>query len=280
MIRKFRAKQKTFQLFIYISITLFLGIYLLPFIWMMSTSLKPEVMATEFPPRIIPSIITLDNYIRVVTVTQVPTFIYNTFLISIFSICGVLIIGSVTAYGFSRYEFRFKYALMIILLASIMISGVTIIVPLYIIFLRLNILNTYLVLFIVYVTQSLPISIWLIKAHFDTLPHSLDDAAKLDGCTNFGILLRIILPLSKPGLIAASLYTVVVVYREFILANTFITKSHLKTLPIGVYQFFTELGIEWGKLSATVILSTIPVLLLFLFLQKYFSPGDISGSVK
>ncbi len=280
MINTAKVKSRSFRILIYFFIIVFLVINLSPFLWMFSTSLKPEHKTTEFPPRIIPSEITFENYERVFTVTQVPRFILNTFYVSVISIMGVIFIGSFAAYGFSRYEFKYKSTLQIAMLASIMISGVTIIVPLYIVFLKLNILNTYIALFIVYVTQALPISVWLLKAHFDTLPKALDDAAMIDGCSSLGTLVRVILPLSKPGIIAASLYTLVVAYKEFILANTFVTKIHLKTIPIGVYQFFTELGIEWGKLSATVIISTIPAILMFLFFQQYFNPGGISSGIK
>ena len=273
-------KRISFYSIIYGFIILFLIGSLFPLFWMLTSSLKPEGQATEFPPRFIPKTFTLENYIRIFTVTLVPRFVVNTFGMGIVSILGVIFLGSLAAYGFSRYEFKAKSILLILMLASIMISGVTIIVPLYIIFLRLRVLNTYFVLFLVYVTQSLPISTWLLRAHINSLPRSLDEAAMIDGYGRIAILLKIILPLSKPGIIAASLFTLVVVWREFILATTFITKSELKTLPVGVYQFFTELGIEWGKLGATVMVATLPIATLFFLLQRHFNPGQISSGLK
>ncbi len=273
-------KRISFYSIIYGFIILFLIGSLFPLFWMLTSSLKPEGQATEFPPRFIPKTFTLENYIRIFTVTMVPRFVVNTFGMGIVSILGVIFLGSLAAYGFSRYEFKAKSILLILMLASIMISGVTIIVPLYIIFLRLRVLNTYFVLFLVYVTQSLPISTWLLRAHINSLPRSLDEAAMIDGYGRIAILLKIILPLSKPGIIAASLFTLVVVWREFILATTFITKSELKTLPVGVYQFFTELGIEWGKLGATVMVATLPIATLFFLLQRHFNPGQISSGLK
>ncbi|MGE5605792.1 MAG: carbohydrate ABC transporter permease [Bacteroidota bacterium] len=265
---------------VYTFLLLFIFFSLLPLLWMLSTSVKPEALTREFPPKIIPGIITLENYKYLIEGSLIPRYLFNSFFMGIITILGVLFFGTLAAYGFSRYEFRGKSLLLVLMLASVMISGATIIVPLYLMFLKLNLINTQFSLFLVYVVQALPISTWLLKAHFDSLPVALDEAAMLDGCSRLKILYRIIIPESVPGLTAVSLYTLVLVWREFIMASTFITKNELKTLPVGVYQFFTELGIEWGKLGATVMMAILPMTILFIVFQRYFNPAEISSGVK
>lgn len=273
--------QKVFRsTIIYTFLILFVFFSLLPLLWMLSTSVKPELLTREFPPKIIPRIITLENYKYLFDRSLIPRYLFNSFFMGITTILGVLFFGTLAGYGFSRYEFRGKSLLLVLMLASVMMSGATIIVPLYLMFLKLNLINTHFSLFLVYVVQALPISTWLLKAHFDSLPITLDEAAMLDGCSRLKILYRIIIPESLPGLTAVSLYTLVLVWREFIMASTFITKDELKTLPVGVYQFFTELGIEWGKLGATVMMAILPMTILFIVFQRHFSPAEISSGIK
>ncbi len=265
---------------VYSFLLLFLFFSLLPLLWMLSTSVKPEILTREFPPKIFPRIITVENYKYLFEGSLIPRYLFNSLLMGFTTILGVLFFGTLAGYGFSRYEFRGKSVLLVLMLASVMISGVTIIVPLYLMFLKLQLINTHFSLFLVYVVQALPISTWLLKAHFDSLPKALDEAAMLDGCSRLKILYQIIIPESIPGIGAVSLYTLVLVWREFIMASTFITKNELKTLPVGVYQFFTELGIEWGKLGATVMMAILPMTILFIVFQRHFNPAEISSGVK
>jgi len=268
------------NIFTYAFIIFILIFSLFPLVWMLSTSFKPEIETTKLPPKYVPEHFTFENYTHVFKETMIPKFIFNTFFVAIMSAVGVLILGSLAAYGFSRYRFKGKQGLMFLLLSSVLISGALIIVPLYVLYIKFNLLNTYFGLIVIYIVQALPICTWLLKGHFDNIPKSLDESAMLDGCSRLKVLVTIILPLSKSGIIASFLYTIILVWREFIMAQTFITKNELKTLPVGVYQFFTELGIQWGQLSATIMISTIPMVVVFSLLQKYFNPGDIRSGIK
>jgi ABC-type glycerol-3-phosphate transport system permease component len=158
------------------------------------------------------------------------------------------------------------------LLASVMISGISTIVPLYVMFRELGLLNTYWPLLCIYVSQALPISIWLLKAYFDAIPREIDEAGLIDGCSQLRVLVQLILPVSRPALVAVSLYSFVVVWREFIIAATFAADIQIKTMPVGLYMFFTELGIEWGKLSAAAILVALPPMILIVAFQKVVQP--------
>jgi multiple sugar transport system permease protein len=258
----------------------FLVYSLFPLGWMLTTSLKPEEQAKEYPPRFIPKTFTLENYYRVLAKTSMPRFVMNSLVLSVGTMASVLVLASLAGYGFSRYRFPGKQFVFLAMLASVMISGISIIVPLYVMFLKLGLLNTYWPLLCIYVTQALPISIWLLKAYFDSVPRELDESALMDGCSRLQLLWRVILPTSKPGLVAVALYTFVVVWREFIIAATFVSEESLKTMPVGIYMFFTELGIEWGKLGAASMVVALPPIIIFFAFQKWFNPGAVAGALK
>jgi ABC-type glycerol-3-phosphate transport system permease component len=162
----------------------------------------------------------------------------------------------------------------------VMISGISTIVPLYVMFRELGLLNTYWPLLCIYVSQALPISIWLLKAYFDAIPREIDEAGLIDGCSQLRVLVQLILPVSRPALVAVSLYSFVVVWREFIIAATFAADIQVKTMPVGLYMFFTELGIEWGKLSAAAVLVALPPMILIVAFQKWFNPGGVAGAIR
>jgi ABC-type glycerol-3-phosphate transport system permease component len=264
----------------YCFLLLFLVYSAFPLLWMAITSIKPEDQATEFPPRFIPRTVTFENYLGVLTETLMPRFVLNSLILSVGTIACVLVLGALAAYGFSRYRFPGKNVILIGMLASVMISGISIIVPLYVMFRELGLLNTYWPLLCIYVSQALPISIWLLKAYFDAIPREIDEAGLIDGCSRLRVLVHLILPVSRPAIVAVSLYSFVVVWREFIIAATFAADIQVKTMPVGLYMFFTELGIEWGKLSAAAILVALPPMILIVAFQKWFNPGGVTGAVR
>jgi multiple sugar transport system permease protein len=274
------AKDRTARAVTYGFLVAFLVYSMFPLGWMLATSFKPEDQTKEYPPRMLPKTFTLENYQRVLTQTLMPRFVLNSLVLSGGTVIAVVALASLAGYGFSRYRFPGKHVIFLAMLASVMISGISVIVPLYIMFLRLGLLNTYWPLLCIYVTQALPISVWLLKAYFDSIPPELDESALIDGCTRIQLLWRVILPTSKPGLVAVALYTFVVVWREFIIAATFVGKESLKTMPVGIYMFFTELGIEWGKLGAASMLVALPPILIFFTFQRWFNPGAITGALK
>jgi ABC-type glycerol-3-phosphate transport system permease component len=261
-------------------LALFLVYSAFPLVWMAITSIKPEDQATEFPPRFIPRTVTLENYLGVLTETLMPRFILNSLVLSFGTIACVLLLGTLAAYGFSRYRFPGRDVIFVGLLASVMISGISTIVPLYVMFRELDLLNTYWPLLCIYTSQALPISIWLLKAYFDAIPREIDEAGLIDGCSRPRVLMQLILPVSRPALVAVSMYSFVVVWREFIIAATFAADVQIKTMPVGLYMFFTELGIEWGKLSAAAILVALPPMILIVAFQKWFNPGSVAGAIR
>ena len=253
---------------------------LFPVVWTLSTSLKPELQATAYPPELIPRQITLDSYIHVVRKTEVLNYIWNTFAVSGGALALVLASSALAGYAFSRFRFPGRRVIMLGLLICVMVSGATKLIPLYLMLLQVGLLNSHLGLILVYSAELIPISVWLIKAYVDTLPEDLDEAALIDGAGRLRVFSAIILPLSLPAIIAVGLQAFIRSAQEFIYASTFISEPSLKTAPVGLYVFFTEVGVQWTYLAAASILIVTPVILVFLALQRWFMSGMTAGAIK
>lgn len=270
--------------FSHVAVYLFLGVFtlyaLFPFIWTLSTSLKSATQVVAYPPRIIPDGITLQNYIYVLTHTPVPTYIMNTFIVAGGTVILVGVASALAGYAFSRFKFHGKNLILLSLLICVMISGATKVIPLYMMLLQAGLLNTYWSLILTYSAELVPISVWLMKSYIDTVPRDLDDAALVDGCGKVRAFFKIILPLTIPGLIAVLLLAFISASHEFIYAATFISEPTMKTAPAGLYIFFTDIGVEWGPLTAASILVVALIIAIFLLLQRWFISGLTVGAVK
>ena len=259
---------------------LFAAYSLFPLLWALVTSLKRPQDTVAYPPRWIPDPLTFQNYVEVLTRTSVPWQILNTMLAASLAAVIVVAASSLAGYGFSRFDFRGKDFLLLSLLGCVMVSGATKVVPLYLMLHKLGLLNSLSGLGLVYSVEFLPISVWLMKSYVDTIPVELDEAASVDGCSRLRTFVRIVFPLSLPGVTAVALITFVRSAQEFIYAATFLTETGVKTSPVGLYMFFTELGVEWGQLTAASLVIVLPIVLVFLLLQKWFVAGLTMGAVK
>ena len=256
--------------FVHLLLAVFAAYSLFPLLWTLVTSLKRPQDTVAYPPRWIPDPLTFQNYVEVLTRTAVPWQILNTMLAA----------SSLAGYGFSRFDFRGKDFLLLSLLGCVMVSGATKVVPLYLMLHKVGLLNSLSGLGLVYSVEFLPISVWLMKSYVDTIPVELDEAASVDGCSRLRTFARIVFPLSLPGVTAVALITFVRSAQEFIYAATFLTETGVKTSPVGIYMFFTELGVEWGQLTAASLVIVLPIVLVFLLLQKWFVAGLTMGAVK
>lgn len=169
---------------------------------------------------------------------------------------------------------------MIALLLASMTPVIAVLVPLYAFAAKLQMLNTYQVLIIVFTAWQLPGTLWLIRGFLDSIPIELEEAALVDGCTRFGAFMRIILPQLKPGLIAAGLIVFVYVWNEFIIAVSLASKQEMRLVSVGLYFYLSDFGVEWGKIAAGAVLSMLPPAVLFFFLQRHLIHGLSAGSVK
>jgi ABC-type glycerol-3-phosphate transport system permease component len=261
-------------------LVVFAAYSLFPLLWALVTSLKRPEDTVAYPPTWLPDPFTFQNYVDVLTRTAVPWQVLNTIIAAGLAALIVVTTSSLAGYGFSRFEFRGKQFLLVSLLGCVMVSGATKVVPLYLMLHKVALLNSLAGLGLVYAVEFLPISVWLMKSYVDTIPVELDEAAAVDGSTRVRTFLRIVFPLSLPGVVAVALITFVRSAQEFIYAATFLTEPGVKTAPVGLYMFFTELGVEWGHLTAASLVVVLPIVLVFLLLQKWFVSGLTVGAVR
>ncbi|MCL2828055.1 MAG: carbohydrate ABC transporter permease [Oscillospiraceae bacterium] len=275
--KKKSAAHRLATLFIVAAATLLI---LFPLYWMLSTSLKPEAEIFQLPPTLLPETFVLENYEFAWTQAQIPIYFLNSVTYVLGTLVVVLICGSLAAYGMSRFKFRGKPAFLLILLLTQVMPMTTLIVPLFVSFGNFGLLNNRIALIAVYSAIQLPLAIWLLLAYFNSVPKEIDEAARIDGCTGLQVLLRIILPLAKPGLMAVGLSISIWVWQELMLAMTFTTTDAMRPLMAGISASIGRAGVRWGQMNAVGMISIVPIIIAYIFLQRNLVAGLTGGAVK
>jgi multiple sugar transport system permease protein len=274
-------KTKTSSIVIvYFGLFVFIMIAGFPFLWMLSTSVKNTADIFSIPPRVIPKNITLDSYLQIWQKGSFFVYFLNSFKVAAFTTIIAMIISIMAGLGFGRFTFPGRDKLQIMLLFAQLFPLVLLVTPYYTIMRKLGIINTHRALYLAYTSFVVPFSVWMLTNYFKALPRDLEEAAMIDGCSRLKSLLLITLPLSAPGIAATSINAFILAWNEFLFAQTFIDSSNLRTLPIGLKTFMNQYETEWNLLMAGAVISTIPVVLLFIFLQKQLVSGLTSGAVK
>jgi multiple sugar transport system permease protein len=282
------AKKRMIKTTVFIALIIGITIILFLIYWMLSVSLKaPEEVFTRAPTWY-PHEPTFKAYINLwrlgttqTEVSPIGTFLLNSIIVAGGTTALCLFIGSLAAYVFSRFRFRGSRALMLVILTTQMFPFVMLVISVYLLFKRFYLLNTYIGLILSYTTFALPFTVWFMRAFFDTIPREIDEAAIVDGCNQAGVLFRIMLPLGSPGLLAAGLFTFLVSWDEFLFALTLTTSKSMMTLPPGMMVTFVgQFTIDWGRVMAFSVVASTPVVLLFMFLQRYFVQGITGGAIK
>lgn len=254
-----------------------IAICIFPLVVIVSTSLKPA--SDIFDLRIIPAHPTLSNYQYVLSGGFL-TWLANSVKISLLTMAAGLALAAPAAYAVSRWQFIGKQGLLLLFLITQMFPGVLLVVPLYLLFAQINLLNSLSGLVIAYATTALPFSVWMLKNFFDAVPMELDEAALVDGLGPFQAFWRIVLPLTLPGLAVVAFFNFMAAWNEFLLAYTFLQSESQFTLAVGIQRYVNQFGADWQYLTASAVLITLPVLILFLWLQRYLVTGLTGGSVK
>ena len=255
-------------------------ISLFPFMWMFVSSIKTLPELYTVPPIWWPKTPTLGNYYKVIFQSNIPRYFLNSVVISVGSTFLALILAIFASYGFARFNFRGKAMLQSFVLIGQLLPTAAIIVPLFITLRVLGLVNTYWGLILVYMIITLPLSVWMLTSYFKAIPVELEEAAIIDGASRIGILFRITLPLSTPGIVAVIVYAFVTTWNEFVFALCFATDSSVKTLPIGLAEFSTEFNTDWGAVMAASVVMTLPIALLFFSMQRLFVGGLTAGATK
>lgn len=268
------------KLITYLLLVAGIVIVLLPFWYMLVTSLKPQSFIFEIPPRLWPSEVTLKNYREALQTDKFALYFWNSLVVAVFSTGSTVLISSMLAYAFARLKFPGKEVLFYILLSGMMIPPVMLIIPQFIIAKFLGLLNKHLGLVLVYVTMNLSMQTFLLRGYFEGIPGELEDAALIDGADRWTIFWRIVMPLSRPGLAVVTIFTFLYSWDEFPWAHVAIKETTKRTLPIAIALFQSQHLTEWGQVFAASIVSLIPVVLVFTIFQKHFIRGISTSGLK
>lgn len=252
---------------------------LLPFAWAFLTSVKLQHQIYAYPPQVIPNPFTFFNYGSEFQ-GGLAQGLFNSAFVSICSVALTVAAGSLAAYPLARMRFRGSQVVLFIIIAPMMIPGLVNLIPTYLILAAFGLLDTYLGLILIYWVGSLPISVWILRGFFQTVPFELEEAAVVDGCSRVQTLIHIILPVSKPALMAVALLAFLNAWNDFIIASIITTSAEMRTAQIFLYANIGDVEVNWGGLMAAAIVVSLPVVLLFLFLQRGFISGLTSGAVK
>jgi ABC-type glycerol-3-phosphate transport system permease component len=265
---------------VYLPVALLLGVTVLPFGWMLVSSLKTLAELYSIPTTWLPERATLANYSKVLFDSNIPRYFINSSIVSVGSTVIGLVFATPAAYAFARFRFRGRTFWQTAVLMAHLLPSAALIVPLYVMLGNVHLLNTLTGLILVYLVLTLPLSIWMLTGYFKSIPVELEEAAIIDGASRWGILLRIMLPLSLPGIVVIFLYAFVATWNEFIFALSFATDMSVKTLPIGLAEFSTEYDTDWGAIMAASVIMSLPIAAVFLGLQRVFVGGMMSGAMK
>jgi multiple sugar transport system permease protein len=264
----------------YIVIILAVFFAIAPIIWTFLTSIKREQDIVTRDLQYLPSVVTLDNYINIWQRSGFPTLIANSAITTTLTLLICLTIGSLAAYAFSRYRFRGRTTLLMFYLVIRMFPVVLLIIPLFIILRDIGLLDKREGLALAYTTFLLPLCVWMMKGFFDAIPIDLEEAARIDGCTRLGALVRIVLPLARSGLVATAVFIGIAAWNEYLFALMLTTGQGSRTWPVGIQLMVGEFQLAWGQFSAGGILSIIPIMIFFSIVQRSLVRGISAGAVK
>ncbi len=258
---------------------------ILPMAWMFLTSIKSQFAAVQYPPEWLPRNPTLAEYTRLLSPTNDTgrdflRYMANSIGVSVATTVLGVIVAVPAAYAFSRFRFPGRNLLFYSVLLRNMFPAVVFLMPLFIMMRWLGLVNTLASLVLTYLTFGLPLSIWLLKGFYDNIPPQLEQAARIDGATRFQAFLHIVMPLSTPGIVATAIYSFILAWNEYVYALTFVNDKAKMTLPIGLQRFFAEYSTNWPGLMAASFIMSVPVVVMFLVLQKYFVRALTEGAVK
>ena len=222
---------------------------------------------------------TLENYATIIR-SGFGRFLFNSLYICLVAVAISTFVSVIAAYVFSRKRFRGKRTLFGAVILGQLFPWIILVTPLFIMFAHIGLLNSHIGMILSYVAISIPFSVYLLVGYLETVPRELDEAAVMDGCSQFQIIWTIIFPVMLPGIVATATYAFLLMWTEFLFALAFLTRTSLKTMPLGLAQFFGEQTVDWGAIMAASAVTTLPALLLFLPLQTRLSAGLTAGSVK
>lgn len=287
-----KMKKLSGRMFIYLAAILIVLYVCLPYLWMVSASFKTtfeiqaaDVTKPELAPKWIPDNFTLQNYIEINKTVPMLKYLANSLIISIGTAILSIIISAGASYALSRFHFRGEKSYELTLYSTQMFPGIAFLIPYFVIFLvikntlGINLINTYSGLIFTYASFALPFCILTLRNYFNSIPKEIDEQAQIDGCSRVQIILYFIIPLSIPGLVSTGIYAFIMGWNEMLFASV-LTKTETRTVSLGLMDYISQQGAQWGGMMAACIIVSLPVLILFTFLQRQIVSGLTEGATK
>lgn len=252
-----------------------------PLIWMLLTSIKPQSELFVFPIKLLPEHVTFEHYERLLEDTPFLSYFWNSVVLSVATTVVVMVVATLGGYSLARFKYRGRETIAIAVLCTYLMPSVVLIIPLYLMMVKLGLENTLTSLVISYTTFALPYALWLLRSFMAGIPEDLEAAALVDGASRLGAFMDVILPQALPGIISTALFTFILAWNEYLYALVMVNTDETRPLTTGVMNMLvSSFNIEWSLLMAASVMMSVPLLFFFAFLQRYLTSGFGAGGVK
>ncbi len=271
---------RTQRTLVYAGLVTFALFSVFPLYWMLASSVRPYVELTATPPKLFSTSFDLGSYATVLRSSPFLRMFRNSLVVSTITTAITVALGAMAGYSLARMRFRGRLLVSRSVLLAYIFPQILLVVPLFVTMVRMGLANSFTGLIITYLTFSFPFCMWMLTAYFQGVPQELEQAALIDGASNFGVFWRIVLPLARPGLAAAAIFTFIHAWNEFLYALVLLNSQNNQTLSIGLYRMVGGELMRWAELLASTSMMVLPILAAFLFLQRHFVTGLTAGAVK
>ena len=268
------------DLLYYILIAMALVLVGFPLLWMALSSLKPSVELFKVPPKMIPQDSTLLWYMKAFSNSLVVRYFINSLIAASLTMAIDVVFSCLGAYSLARFRYRGRHLIMVSVLSAYCIPPIMLMIPLYRIISGMGLNSTYAGVVIGHMTITLPFCVWLLIPFFKKIPREMEEAALVDGASNLKIFLLIMLPLCAPGILSTGIMAFILSWNEYLLSSVLVSSDKMKTLTVGLANYISSTEIDWGTIMALGTATTIPIIILFSAIQKYFVEGLTAGAVK
>jgi len=280
MFKSIKTTKITTNILVAVLIVFLVVIVGFPLAWMALSSLKPGIELFTIPPKIMPQNWSLEWYMQAFSNENVIHYFLNSLFIASVVMVADMLIGTLTAYSLTRFRFKGRKLILICVLAAYCVPPIMLMLPLYKIVNSFGLSESHLGVIVAHLTVTLPFSVWLLVSFFKKLPKEIDEAAVMDGAGEVQVFLKIELPLCVSGVLSTGIMAFIMSWNEFLLSSVLISKESMKTLTVGLANYISSTHIDWGIIMALGTITTIPVIILFALVQKYFVEGMTAGAVK
>lgn len=282
-----KPKRLIRRILLYLAVSIIIVWTVAPYVWLIISSVSYRIDLLQVPLHWIPPRITLDNYRELFVSAgganeNATLFLHalkNSSIIAFSATFIALVLGVFSAYALARLKFPGSNASMALMMTAQMLPPIAIVIPIYVLLRRFQMLDTHMGLVLVYLSFILPLVVWLMRSYFSSIPSELEDAARIDGCSRLGALFRVILPLAGPGLVSVAVFAFIAAWNEYLYAFI-LTTVDAKTLPVLIGEFSTKLGLEYLRIAAAGVLASLPPVILALAFQRFIMRGLTAGAVK